>query len=883
MQNSVPKSNVLHTRGLLASLLASMLVSACGGGGNTDSIETRIQPVAAPLASGTTIFQIDVKNLPDDVAAQIAQPAFHMAPVLLDMPGDADSAGGQLSAHRPPHRQEIPADSKGISTRQLTPKRLEEAQQAHRRSHRSRDLTSLNGVITPMAASSAVSTYSPAQIRAAYGLSALPATGATLSPAQAAQLGAGQTIYIVGAKHNPNVAAELTAFNQRFGLPTCTTQAIASTTALPIQAAPVNGCYLSIVYSTAGGTMTSVVPAYDASWATEISLDVQWSHAIAPLARIVLIEAADAYTNSLIGGIKLANAMGPGAVSMSFGMLEGNWTASVDAVFTANNMTYLAATGDAGSAVSWPAVSTKVLAVGGTTLTYSGTGTRSEVAWSGTGGGTSLYTLKPTYQSNAVPGMNTYSGRSVADVAFNADPATGQYVAIMKPGSTAVNWISAGGTSMATPQWAGLIAIANATRALSAKAALGSPHAMLYGQIATVPGTYASAFTDIIKGLNGTCAICVSSTGYDTPSGLGTPNVASLVSVLSGIVVPASPPVVSAAAISGQVGTALTFTPSVIAPNAVTYALAGAPSGMSISSAGIVSWALPVAGVYSVTVTAKDTKTSLSGQGVYTVTIATPPPPVVGSATISGKVGAALSFPATAISANPVTYTLNGAPAGMTISTTGVVSWATPVAGSYAVTVTAKDSKTGVSGKGIYTVVIAAQLPPVLAAATINGKPAVALSFTVSVTAPNPVTYTLTGAPGGMSIASTGIVTWAAPVLGTFNVTVTAKDSKTGLSGQGVYVVKIAKAGPVITAPGSTGVAGKSLSGTISITDPGAISLSISISNAPLGMGFSSPNGTSISYLWPAPITGSYSIKVSVVDSAGLTAQATVPITVTAK
>jgi hypothetical protein len=118
--------------------------------------------------------------------------------------------------------------------------------------------------------------------------------------------------------------------------------------------------------------------------------------------------------------------------------------------------------------------------------------------------------------------------------------------------------------------------------------------------------------------------------------------------------------------------------------------------------------------------------------------------------------------------------------------------------------------------------------------------------------------------------------------LGTFSLTVVAKDSKSGLSGQGVFTVKIAAAGPVITARATAGVVGKALSGSISISDPGATSLSVSISGAPLGMGFSS-SGLTINYVWNTPVVGSYNLKVSVVDSAGLTAQATVPITVTAK
>lgn len=822
---------------------------------------------------------MDLAPLPDEVAALTVQPSFHVAPALLSAPDDADTVHNTASANMQPHKHYLPSENTGVTTSRL-------AWRALRTARRMQDTSAQNltteGTVAPMATGAVIATYSPAQIRAAYGLPALPALGTTLTTSQAAQLGAGQTIYIVNAMHDPNIVAELAAFNQKFGLPVCTTKTIATTAPLPLTKAPASNCDFSVVYNTAAGAMTSTAPAYEAGWATEIALDVQWAHATAPLARIILIEAADASINNLLGAIKLANAMGPGIVSMSFGALEGNWTASVDSVFSNASMTYLAATGDSGAAVSWPSVSPNVVAVGGTTLTYSGTGTRTEVGWTGTGGGTSAYTTKPSYQTNAVPGLGTVARRTVADVAFNADPASGQYVAVVSPGSSAVNWLSVGGTSLSTPQWAGLIALANAMRAQTAKPILGAPHSMLYGQISTVPGTYASSFFDVTKGSDGTCATCTAKVGYDHLTGLGTPNVTNLLSALSGATVPATAPVVTAAAISGKVGTALTFTVSATAPNPVMYTLTGAPAGMTISTAGVVSWTTPVAGTYPVTVTAKDSKTALSGQGVYTVTIAPPAPPVVTATAISGKVGTALSFTATATAPNPVTYTLTGAPAGMSISTAGVASWAAPVAGTYSVKVTAKDSKTGLSGSGIYTVAISAPLPPVVGTATINGKPAVALSFSVAVTAPNPVTYTLTGAPTGMSISAAGVMSWASPVIGTYTVTVTAKDTKTALSGKGVYTVKVATAGPVITAPAMKGVAGKLMSGTISISDPTATWISLSISGVPLGMSFSM-SGLTITANWPSPVVGTYSMKVSVVDSAGLTAVMNVPITVTAK
>ncbi|MFZ6773011.1 putative Ig domain-containing protein [Undibacterium sp. SXout7W] len=877
---SLPAKNY----GWMTGVCAALVLSACGGEQTAEQALPALKP-QAEIATGTTTFQIDVPVLPADVAAQMVQPSFHLAPALLAAPDNADASNNTATARMQPHHQELSAELRNVSSRRLNLAAIEALQVSENVvRHRRMQAVAPQDTVTPMATGAVVATYSPAQIRAAYGLPALPASFTGLTSTQAAQLGAGQTIYIVNANHDPSLVAELTAFNQKFGLPACTLKAIATSTTLPLPAASATTCELSVVYGTASGTMIATTPAYDAGWASEIALDVQWAHATAPLARIVLIEAPDASMNNMLGAIKLANTMGPGIVSMSFGSLEGNWTASVDSTFTSAKMTYLAATGDTGASVQWPAVSPNVVAVGGTSLTYSGSGARTEVSWSGTGGGISSYTPVPSYQTASVPGMGTLARRAVADVAFNADPSTGQYVAMISPGSATVNWVSAGGTSLATPQWAGIIAIANASRALSSKAALGTPHAVLYGQISTVPGTYAAAFADITKGSDGTCTTCTAKVGYDPLSGLGTPNVSSLLSTLTGAstapVVTA--PVVTAAAISGKVGTALSFTVSATSANALTYSLTGAPAGMSISTAGVVSWATPVAGTYAVTVLAKDSVTGLTGQAVYTVTITAATAPVITATTVNGTVGTALSFTVSATSSNPLTYSLTGAPAGMAISTTGVVTWATPLAGSYPVTVVVKDSKTGLSSQAVYTVVIAAATAPKVSTASISGQVGVALSFTVTATSANPVTYSLTGAPTGMAVSTAGVVSWASPVAGTYAVTVVAKDSKTGLSGQGVYTVTVVAAGLTVTAPAMTGVAGKAMSGSITISAPGATGISLSISNAPLGMTFSM-SGLTINTYWASPVTGTYSMAVSVVDSLGRKANVTVPITVTAK
>ena len=694
------------------SIGALLALAGCGGGGADQADAMQAQ------ASTTTVSAvIEAASLPADAGSAIAQPTFHLAPVLLPEPLDIDAIDNVASARAAPHAEGVTPDEAALGTRHLTVQALQSSARAHALSAP----RTADGTITTAAAAGTATTYTPAQIRVAYALPTLPASSVVPTSLQAANQGAGQTIYIVDAKHNPNVAAELAAFNSKFGLPGCTTKSLATTAALPLApASAADGCTLTVVYSTPAGAMTGAAPAYDAGWATEIALDVQWAHATAPRARIVLIETGDASLNGLLGGVKLANAMGPGSVSMSFGGTEGNWTSQVDSAFAAPGMTYLAATGDSGSAVSWPAVSPNVLAVGGTTLKFSGSSPRSETAWSLGGGGISAYTATPAFQSNKVPGIGTLAHRSVADVSFNADPYTGQYVAVMPQGSSSVSWVSAGGTSLSTPQWAGLVAVANALRAQSAKTALGVPHAALYTQIAQVPGTYAASFGDISSGANGTCTTCSAKTGYDVPTGLGSPNVAALLTALGGAAgttatVPAAPlaPVVSAVTVTGKVGSAINFTVPVSGGPATSFTLAGAPSGMTITSGGVLSWAAPVAGTYAVTVVASSAPSGLSGRGVVTVAIAAATPPVITAPAIVGTAGKPLSgvITVSSPSGSSLSIQISGVPTGVKFSVSGqslLLNWSSPVAGKYSLSITAKDSA-GLTTSGTLSIAVNAK------------------------------------------------------------------------------------------------------------------------------------------------------------------------------
>jgi subtilase family serine protease len=483
--------------------LSVLALAACGGGQDDSTVVDANQPAAT--------FETTVALETTDV---VAQPNFHRLAIEAE-PTASDEDGSGTSAYTAPTQFSVPASLANLPTARQT------------------DADVANARATALAAALPVTStsYTPAQIRSAYGVPAIP-TG-TLTAEQAAALGAGQTIYIIDAFDNPNAASDLALFNAKFGLPTCQTVAIPATATLPLAPAPKTGCTFSTVYASTSG-MSAARPAYNVTWAGEIALDVQWAHAQAPLARIVLIEARDAGIANLTWAVALANAMGSGVVSMSFGAAEASYVTGYNAVFTKPGMTYVASAGDAGYAVNWPAVAPNVLSVGGTSLMVKG-GVRTETTWKFSGGGVSRQVPLPTYQmAVSMYGTNQKStGRGVNDVSFVADPNTGMFVVSTVPGGTP-SWRIYGGTSAGSPQWAGMIAVVNAQRARVGKSSVGIPHDNLYTKIAAVPGNYISSFYDVNTGVNGTQAAGIARVGYDVPTGLGTPNFGNLAALLKG-------------------------------------------------------------------------------------------------------------------------------------------------------------------------------------------------------------------------------------------------------------------------------------------------------------------------------------------------------------
>jgi subtilase family serine protease len=348
-----------------------------------------------------------------------------------------------------------------------------------------------------------LSVFTPAQIRHAYGFDQL-----SFANGKVQADGSAQTIAIIEAYHDPKIASDLHYFDRTFGLPD------------PPKFTQANQH---------GG---AVFPATSPIWALETAMDVEWAHAIAPRANILLVEADSANWSDLLAAVNYARYQ-PGvvAVSMSWGSVEFPFEASYDAYFTTpaghiggsglpGNITFVASSGDSGAGTSYPAVSPNVLAVGGTTLTIGPWGNYvSEKAWNQSSGGISLYESKPAFQLGVAGGK-----RSTPDVALNGDPNTGYYIYDTVTYAGITGWFQYGGTSAGAPQWAALIALADQGRALMGRGSLGNAQAFIY----RLPAT---DFHDITKGSNGYAA----GLGYDLVTGRGTPNAKFVVQHLVGM------------------------------------------------------------------------------------------------------------------------------------------------------------------------------------------------------------------------------------------------------------------------------------------------------------------------------------------------------------
>lgn len=368
--------------------------------------------------------------------------------------------------------------------------------------------------VSPQGGTGSPQGYSPQQIDTAYGFNQL-SLGAT------AANGAGQTIAIVDAYDDPDLVdstasnfstSDLAEFDQEFGLP-----------------APPSFVKLNEYGSTTDLPGTDPAgPGASSNWEQEEAMDVEWAHALAPAANIVLVEASTSSFGDLYQAIgTAANLPGVSTVSISWGSSEFAGETYWDSDFTTpaghQGVTFIAASGDSGTPGLYPAYAPDVLAVGGTALFTDDSGDyQSEDAWASSGGGPSAYETEPAYQDS----VQDTGSRTIPDVAFDADRNTGVAVYDSYDNTGSGPWRDMGGTSLGVPAWAAIVALADQARAAAGATTLD-------GATQTLPALYSlpsADFHDITTGGNGTEN---AGPGYDEVTGLGTPVANLLVSDLA--------------------------------------------------------------------------------------------------------------------------------------------------------------------------------------------------------------------------------------------------------------------------------------------------------------------------------------------------------------
>ncbi len=335
----------------------------------------------------------------------------------------------------------------------------------------------LAAAISPNAAA-AVSGLSPANLHSAYHL---PSTG-----------GSGLTVAVVDAYNDPNAESDLATYRSQFGLSACT---------------KANGCFKQV--SQTGST--SSLPTNDTGWAGEEALDIDMVSAVCPNCNIVLVEANSATDSDLGTAENEAVALGAKFVSNSWGGSESSSQTSEDTVLQAPGLAITVSSGDSAYGAEYPATSQYVTAVGGTALsTSSNSRGWTESVWktsSTEGTGSWLLRLRPEAE---LADRHRLLQRMEADVSAVADPATGVAVYDTYGGS---GWAVYGGTSASSPIIAGVYALA------------GTPGSSHYP--AKYPYSHTSNLYDVTSGNNGSCSpsyFCTAATGYDGPTGWGTPN-----------------------------------------------------------------------------------------------------------------------------------------------------------------------------------------------------------------------------------------------------------------------------------------------------------------------------------------------------------------------
>jgi subtilase family serine protease len=703
--------------------------------------------------------------------------------------------------------------------------------------------------------------YTPNAIRSAYGLGSYLTGVLTngISFGGIAGDGRGQTIAIIDPYDYPTALTDLNAFSSYFGLPQFNGSGEPTFQQLTQTGQPVSSSTTSPNYVGTDPYGPSYLTGFG-DWEGEESLDIEWAHAIAPMANIILFEGADSSNNlaNLFTAAKTAaNTAGVVAVVMSWDINDPNnpnnnpnftlaQAATYDStVFTtptghvggsatlngtgiAGGVTFFAASGDAGAyddnndpttiAPEYPTDSVNVVSVGGTLLTVNQVGTNytygSETTWGtgtntgtdsqngtgengGGGGGVSTFENQPSYQAGVVSSsLSTNEGgystphRTFPDVSIQAAPFSPDYPNQGLPiydsydGGTFGPWGNGvGGTSIATPMWAGLVALADQGRAV---VGLGS----LDGPSQTLPALYklpSADFHDITTGSIGPSPEFAAAPGYDLASGLGTPVANKLVPALVGY----TPTVTSLSTAAGLVsgGTTVTITGTdLTAGTVVDFGSTPATSVVVVSSTKITAVSPAGTGTVDVTVIGPGGVSATSSADQFTYVA---PPAVTGLSPVAGLLAGGTSVTIAGSSFTGITAVKFGstvaALSSLVYNANGTVTITSPAhaGGNVDVTVTTPFGTSTIPSADQYTYTntpVVATVTP--AAGPLAGGTSVTLAGG-NLTGITAVKFGNTlAALSGITYNSNGSITIASPAepAGVVNVTVTGPGGTSPIS-----------------------------------------------------------------------------------------------------
>jgi hypothetical protein len=417
------------------------------------------------------------------------------------------------------------------------------------------------------------------------------------------------TVGIVDAYDDPNAESDLAAYRTQWGLLPCTTA---------------NGCFQKLDEN--GGTnYPPTDPGGPNGWAVETSLDLDAVSAMCETCHIVLVEATTDSSNDLYSGVTEAVNAGAGVISLSWGGSEYSSETLDDSVFNNPGVAIMAASGDSGYAggVSYPAASPYVTAVGGTRLVQNASSRGfGETVWNGTGSGCSHYEPKPAWQAGVTDA--SCSKRMLNDVSADGDPNTGLAIFDSYGQDPTQQWMVVGGTSLSTPLIAGIYAVAGGE-----KTGTTGAH-----------GFYSDwTLNDVTSGNNGTCGgtayYCNAETGYDGPTGRGTPakvpvTVTPYQMIFASQAFGSTVATQTAIDWNNQPSTSTTVTASISGPQAADFSATPAGNCAPLAAASnchiTVHFAPSAPGAESATLTLSDTSSS----GAHVI-------PLTGSSFLAGS------------------------------------------------------------------------------------------------------------------------------------------------------------------------------------------------------------------------------------------------------